>query len=199
MDLFGPRASSDNDNPFVLAVQCFEKKAMRTDYVWWFPDSDPCLVQTAYVAFEEALQSWCTADIPSEIDFHNMMFAILCHSDEPEMKMARLFGQWIEQRFHDCWPVDLDPDRAALLEAAHMSMFEDLPTWTMRREMKRLTQLWLHVPPDHLPPAGPAEPQVRRPYNRTHEMFQIFTVMQSAEVSRLLLRAVSRPIPRAEH
>ena len=85
------------------------------------------------------------------MDFHNDMLCILCDFGEPDMKMARVFVQWIEQRFNDCWPADLDPDRAALLERAHMSLLADLPTWTMRLEMKRLTQLWLHLPPDLSP------------------------------------------------
>ena len=104
------------------------------------------------------------------------------------MKMARVFVQWIEQRFNDCWPADLDPDRAALLERAHMSLLADLPTWTMRLEMKRLTQLWLHLPPDLSP-----HPRL---YHRVHCIPSGFMVMQEAEQKRLTMRAVAPSVPR---
>ena len=170
------------------------------EYTWWFPDNEPMLVQSTYAAFDSALSTWCASDDATEADFHNKMFEVMCFSDEPEMKLARIFVQWIEQKFYDTIPEDLDPDRRLLLERAYMSLLDDLPTWQMRLEMKRLTQLWLHLPSgsslidDH--EASHIEVRAPRPYQRSHDIRTLYDSMQEEEIARLRYRVVTPILPR---
>lgn len=168
------------------------QQAGANDYVWWHPSSEPALVARVYNELETRLREWCLNEDASDADFQNLMFGGLFAFDEPDMKMARVFIQWIESRFHDCWPESLDPDRRIQLEAAYMDMLVDLPTWTMREEMKKLTQLWCHLPNDEPEFEKPRLPTTSRPYDRSHKIPSSFGIMQVKETERLQWRFLSR-------
>jgi hypothetical protein len=91
---------------------------------------------------------WRAYASPTSVDFQNIMFAQIFQLDVPDLLGGRLFVHWIEKRFYDEWPSDLEPDHIDTLEIAYMQMLEDIPAWTKRCEMKELTNLWMNLPPD---------------------------------------------------
>ena len=172
--------------------------AGKPDYVWWHPSADPQLVLDTYASLETQLSLWCSNETLDAVDFQNMMFSVLCpddHGPDHDMKLARIYIQWIEQRLYDCWPEDLDPDRAVLLEQAYMDMLEDMPTWQMRCEMSRLAQQWHHLPPDYSTFPNPDPPRQLRSYNRSHAIQSHFADLPTYEANLLRWRFLNRPAP----
>eukprot|EP00435_Cladocopium_sp_Y103_P018991 s2370_g4.t1 len=167
------------------------RAAGENDFVWWHPDSASDLVCSAFAALDHALLGLCSQDSFTEIDFHNAIFAALFSFEEPDMKMGRLFIHWIETRFHDCIPSDLEIDMRECLERAHLSLLEDLPTWHMRLKMKRLTQIWINLPPDEPDLPVPSLPLRARPYNRAHAIESRYLAMHEGEQARLHWRFLS--------
>eukprot|EP00435_Cladocopium_sp_Y103_P032440 s283_g8.t1 len=165
----------------------------QDDFVWWHPSPDDPDVVRAFDSFDFGLREWFNQPDPTEGTFHDIMYACMLESECSDMKMGRLFVHWIETRFHQVWPSDLDPDVAAILEQAHMSLLDTLPTWTMRLRMKELTQRWLHLPsdyPDFPKPVPAAQP---RTPGYQHPISSAFAHMQSLEEVRKRWRIESCP------
>ena len=141
--------------------------AGKDEFAWWHPECDPDLVHRAFTALGEGLAMWRAYASPTSVDFQNIMFAQIFQLDVPDLLGGRLFVHWIEKRFYDEWPSDLEPDHIDTLEIAYMQMLEDIPAWTKRCEMKELTNLWMNLPPDEpeIPPRHP--PQTSRPRHRS--------------------------------
>ena len=169
------------------------QQAGREDFVWWNPEEQTDLLQQTFAALDHALSQWFADDDADLPDFHNLMFAILFSFDEPDMKMGRIFVHWIEKRFYDLWPDDLSAERHRCLEHAHLTMLDDMPTWTMRLEMKRLAQLWEHLPPDEPDFPVREHPRAQRQYNRCHQISSLFQQMKDEEALRGAWRLLSRP------
>jgi hypothetical protein len=107
-----------------------------------------------------------------------------------------LFVHWIETRFHDAWPVDLDPDLATCLEAAHMNMLDDIPAWQLRLQMKHLVNLWMHQPTENdmdkprQPPTVARDPHTRM---RLHPIEMQFQALGAEEQQRNTWRFTASP------
>lgn len=174
--------------------------AGKDEYAWWHPESDPDLVHKAFVAFGEGLAFWCTQTSPTSVDFQNIMFAKIFQMNIPDLLGGRLFVHWIETRFYDEWPSDLEPDLTDTLESAYMQMLEDIPAWTKRCQMKELTNLWMNLSPDEpeIPPRH--QPLTSRPRQRLHVIPRPFAEMGQHEGLRRqwkLLGAPGRRLPSA--
>ena len=167
----------------------------RDDYVWWSPSAEPQLVEATYAQLEHQLHLWFLDDGLDGIDFQNMMFSVLCPVDAPaghDMKLARIYVHWIEHRFYDCWPSDIDPDRAQLLETAYMAMLEDMPTWQLRHQMSSLAQQWHHLPSDYPDFPRPDPPAQHRPYNRSHLISSAYADLSDYELGIHSWRLLNR-------
>ena len=172
--------------------------AGKDEFAWWHPESDPALVDRAFAAFGTGLATWCMQDSPTSIDFQNVMFQQIFRLDVPDLLGGRLFIHWIETRFYDEWPEDLEPNLIDILEEAYMLMLEDIPAWSKRCAMKELTNLWMNLPPDE-PDLPPRQlPQTSRPRHRLHDIPCPFARMGHEEGLRRqwkLLGAPRRPPP----
>eukprot|EP00435_Cladocopium_sp_Y103_P008964 s985_g2.t1 len=162
-------------------------------YAWWHPEQDPDLVQRAFHALRRGLATWCALTSPTELDFHNTMFSILFDLAIPDLLAGRIFVHWIENDFHDHWPEDLHPDLVDTLERAHLSMLEDIPAWEFRQQMKLLTDLWIHRPPDFPDFPARAAPLQPRVSTRCHFILSRFARLGECEQARAHLRFLTRP------
>lgn len=163
------------------------------DFVWWIPTSQPALMQQTFNHLDGVLRQWIDQPEADEIDFQNNMFAALLQFPEPDMKMGRLFVEWVEHRLHDALPEDADVDKLILLEEAYMNMLADMPTWILREEVKRLTRTWEQLPPDEPEIAPMPPPQRRRVYDRCHPVVLSFADLYAREQLRKQWRILSRP------
>ena len=79
-----------------------------------------------------------------------------------------------------------------------MDMLEDIPAWTSRNEMRRLTQMWLHRPPDE-PELLPSDPvRQHRLTSYVHEIQSRYAGLGAAEQMRAqwrLLGSLKRVTP----
>ena len=166
------------------------------EYAWWHPERDPHQVQQACKAFAAGLQQWCKLETPNNIDFQNIMFGEIFKLGIPDLLGGRIFVHWIESRFYDDWPSDLDPDHIDILEEAYMQMLEDIPAWQKRHQMKMLTNLWTHLPPDEPDIPHRPMPQTKKPRSRIHEIGMPFAEMGEREVLRRQWRILEAPRPR---
>eukprot|EP00435_Cladocopium_sp_Y103_P013895 s3557_g3.t1 len=66
----------------------------------------------------------------------------------------------------------------------------------MRLEMKRLTQLWINLPPDEPDIPAPPLPLHSRPCNRAHAIVSRYVLMQEGEQTRLQRRFLSKVLSR---
>ena len=173
------------------------RTAGREDYAWWYPDRDPDLAAHACEVFALGLTQWCNLADPTSIEFQNIMFAKIFELNIPDLVGGRLFVHWIESRFYDDWPSDIMPDTIDTLETAYMQMLEDIPAWQHRLEMKKLTDLWMHLPPDEpdIPPRLP--PATQKPRCRLHEIDTPYNRMGFYEQQRRTWRFLGAPRPQA--
>jgi hypothetical protein len=124
------------------------------------------------------------------------MFAKIFQLGIPDLLGGRIFVHWIETHFYDEWPSDLEPDLIDVLEEAYMQMLEDIPAWQRRCEMKQLTDLWMHLPPDE-PDISPRLPPVtQKPRSRLHEVQVPYNLMGSSEQKRKQWKLLAAPRPR---
>ena len=174
------------------------REAGAHEFAWWHPETDPDLVQRAFQLFRQGLEEWCACDSPDVITFHDVFFQKIFQLEVPDLLGGRLFVHWIEKDFHDAQSPDLDVDLIQILEVAHMDMLEDIPAWTSRNEMRRLTQMWLHRPRDEpeLPPSDPVRQHRLTSY--VHEIQSRYAGLGAAEQMRAhwrLLGSLKRVTP----
>jgi hypothetical protein len=144
----GPlRPTSRQRDRIALRVRIANLRSEGNDmYAWWHPESDPYLTARARTSFTDRLLQWCAKGLEDAIDFQNMMFQAIFALDIDDMLGGRLFIHWIENCLYDALPVDLDPDLIVCLDTAYMAMLDDIPVWSLRLQMKRLLDLWMHLP-----------------------------------------------------
>ena len=59
-----------------------------------------------------------------------------------------------------------------------VGMLPDIPAWQRRQDMKHLTNLWMHRPPNEQPKYLARQPPVRpRPISRVHEIQMEYACM----------------------
>eukprot|EP00435_Cladocopium_sp_Y103_P052375 s1176_g16.t1 len=193
----GPlRPTSGQRHRIVLAARIAKLRAEGDDcFAWWHPERDPGLVQRAFEVLRAGLAEWCAMLEHTTIDFQNILFNALFDLHIPDLLAGRLFVHWIETEFHNLWPLDLHPDSALLLEKAHLDMLADIPAWRFRQQMKDLTNLWIHRPPDY--PDLPVRPEVLQPRGdtRLHPIVSHFAQLGVREQARASWRLLSRPRP----
>jgi len=172
------------------------RHAGQEDYAWWYPERDPDLVHRACAAFSSGLTQWCNHAEPTNVEFHNIMFAKIFQLGVSDLLGGRIFVRWIETQFYDEWPSDLEPDLIDILEEAHMQMLEDIPAWQRRCEMKQLTDLWMHLPPDEpdIPPRLP--PTMQKSRSRLHDVQMPYQMMGRSEQQRKQWKLLAAPRPR---
>ena len=175
--------------------------AGKDEFAWWHPERDPALGDRAFAAFGSGLATWCAMSSPTAIDFQNIMFDKIFSLEIPDLLGGRLFIHWIEKRFYDEWPEDLEPDVIDTLEEAYMLMLEDIPAWPKRCAMKEHTNIWMNLPPDE-PDFPPRQlPQTSRPRHRLHNIPCPLSSMGQEEAIRrqwTLLGAPRRSLPSAQ-
>ena len=76
----------------------------EADFAWWHPESAPDLVQSAFHAFALAYAEWC---VQGQL---NLLFAAIFALPVSDPLGGRILVHWIETRFYDEWPPDMDPD-----------------------------------------------------------------------------------------
>ena len=193
--LHGPlRPTSQQRNRIQLSQRIADLKQKGVDeFAWWHPESAPDLVQRAFQVFARAFGSWCTMNIPDEISFQNLLFNAIFALPVSDLQGGRIFVHWIETRFYDEWPPDLDPDMAECAERAYMLMLDDIPAWTLRLQMKHLLRLWQHLPCDG--PVHPARAPVLRdrPYCRTHLIESLYSQLGVEEQQRSDWKLLAAP------
>ena len=171
------------------------RAAGQEEYAWWHPERDPALAERACAVFTAGLHQWCQHEAPTNIEFQDIMFGKIFQLGIPDLLGGRLFVHWIETRFYDEWPNDLDPELIDILEIAYMQMLDDIPAWQSRCEMKKLTNLWMHLPPDEpeIPPRQP--PLTQKPRSRIHEICAPYNLMGQHEQQRRLWKLFAAPRP----
>ena len=171
------------------------RAAGQEEYAWWHPERDPALAERACADFAAGLHQWCQHEAPTNIEFQDIMFGKIFQLGIPDLLGGRLFVHWIETRFYDEWPNDLDPEIIDTLEIAYMQMLDDIPAWQSRCEMKKLTNLWMHLPPDE-PEIPPRQaPLTQKPRSRIHEICAPYNWMGQHEQQRRLWKLFAAPRP----
>lgn len=198
--LHGPlRPTSRQRDKIALQARIEHLRAEgATIYAWWQPESDPALTARACESFTAQLLAWCEKEAADGIDFQNMLFQAIFALDIDEMQGGRLFVHWVEKFLHDAVPVDLDPDLIICLEEAHMAMLEDIPIWTMRLQMKKLLNLWMHWPTDednNPEVTTPLRMSPPCPVQRIHAIPSQYAHLEAEEQHRTKWRILD-PLPR---
>ena len=198
---YGPlRPTSRQRERIALRARIAHLRSEGADmYAWWHPESDPELTNRACASFTARLLEWCAKGIVDAIDFQNVFLQAIFALDIDEMQGGRLFVHWIETCFHDAMPEDLDPDLIVCLEEAHMAMLEDIPIWDMRLQMKRLLDLWMHLPSEE--ENNPEVPTSLRlsspcPVQRIHSISSRYALLGDEEQQRTKWRILDQ-LPRS--
>ena len=66
---------------------------------------------TVYAQFDHALRTWIDDLEADEEAFQDAMYDVILSSVEPDMKIARIFTAWVEERMHSAILEDDDVDK----------------------------------------------------------------------------------------